>query len=90
MLFINRYDMFDGKSPAVYGQAHDGSMALQAREMAAKVMDGKIVVGHSLQNDFQEQCGSAAVLSTPCSRPNRMAVIMRDPTGTKQPIFGII
>ena len=25
----------------------------EAREMAAKVMDGKIVVGHSLQNDFQ-------------------------------------
>eukprot|EP00435_Cladocopium_sp_Y103_P019957 s459_g4.t2 len=25
----------------------------EAREMAAKVMEGKIVVGHSLQNDFQ-------------------------------------
>jgi hypothetical protein len=26
---------------------------LQVRALAAKVMEGKIVVGHSLQNDFQ-------------------------------------
>lgn len=57
---------------------------------AAGARDGR-------QSDGREDCRGpllaerfpgAAVLSTACSRPKRMAV--RDPTGTKQPIFEII
>lgn len=41
--FLKKTVQYD-KSPAFFSEA---------RELAAKVMDGKIVVGHSLQNDFQ-------------------------------------
>ena len=44
--FLKKTVQYD-KSPAFFPEA---------REMAAKVMDGKIVVGHSLQNDFQVTC----------------------------------